>query len=76
MVLVSPGSSVENVSDRGRRIRHQRRPGLPYVQIAVPIAGESGQDDGDSVGCEADMEPSITASATLRIVSRRSIDVF
>ena len=32
----SPGSSVENVSDRGRRIRHQRPPGLPYVRLCAP----------------------------------------
>jgi hypothetical protein len=39
----SPGSSVENVSDRGRRIRHQRRPGLLFVrEIRISESGSRG----------------------------------
>jgi hypothetical protein len=50
-----------------------RAPPRARSRAVVPGAGQPG---GESVGCEAGIEPSITASATLRIVSRRSIEVF
>jgi hypothetical protein len=39
VVLESPGRQVENVSDRGRRTRHQRHPGLPFFRSARACTG-------------------------------------
>src|SRR3984957_9740610 len=65
VTTADPGVQVENVSARGRRTRYQRVPGSPRRYSAL-----------SSLFVVALSVPSITASATLRIVRRRSIDVF
>src|SRR5436305_4420787 len=65
-----PGVQVENVSARGRRARYQRVPG----SLLLPRPCYSGLSGWLSAA--ALKVPSMTASATLRMVSRRSIDVF
>src|SRR5580658_10636312 len=65
VTTADPGVQVENVSARGRRTRYQRVPGSPLGYSAF-----------SSLFAVALSVPSITASATLRIVRRRSIDVF
>src|SRR5690348_7823532 len=65
VTTADPGVQVENVSARGRRTRYQRVPGSPFRY-----------SDFSSLFVVVLSVPSITASATLRIVRRRSIEVF
>ena len=78
VVTASPGVQVENVSAGEGRHGTNGPPGSFFSggRLACPAvsrAGFGGQSAGSAGTC---MLPSMTASATLRIVSRRSMDVF
>jgi len=81
VTTAGPGVQVENVSARGRRTRYQRVPGSLVARVVVGGA-YSGFSAFSSAGLSpsADLPalsvPSMTASATLRMVRRRSIEVF
>ena len=76
VVTASPGVQVENVPAGEGRHGTNGPPGsfFPGGQSAFPAVSFSGGQSAGSAGtC---MLPSMTASATFRIVSRRSMDVF